>query len=89
MHQINLNDRLYQDVQRRAAKAGFASVDEYVADLLQGDLEDENLDRFFTPERLAHIDRAAASIAEGHGLTMEQVDEELAKRREEWLRQNG
>jgi len=89
MHQINLDDHLYQDVQRRAAEAGFASVDEYVADVLQQDLEEENLDRFFTPERLAHIDRAAASIADGRGLTPEQANAELAKRRDEWLRRSS
>lgn len=89
MHQINLNDRIYQDAQRRAAETGFDSVEAYIVDLLQGDLESENLDRFFTLQRLAHIDRAAASIADGRGLTSDQADAELAKRRDEWLRQNG
>lgn len=61
MHVIQLNDQLYQDAKRRAAEAGFGSVDEYVADILQQDLEEtENLDHFFTPQRLAQIDRAAA-----------------------------
>jgi hypothetical protein len=67
MHKIQLNDQLYQEAQRRAAEAGFDSVDEYVADILQQDIEEtENLDdffTFFTPARLAHIDRAAAQSA--------------------------
>jgi hypothetical protein len=88
MHQINLSDGIYQDAQRRAAEAGFASVEEYIVDLLQGDLESENLDRFFTHQRLAHIGQAAASISGGSGLTSEQADAELAKRRDEWLRRN-
>jgi hypothetical protein len=82
MHQINLSDQLYQEALRKAAEAGFPSVDEYVADVLQHDLheETENLDHLFTPERLAHIDRGAAEIDAGKGLTLEQVDAELAKR---------
>jgi hypothetical protein len=89
MHQIQLNDQLYQEAQRRAAEAGFGSVDEYVADVLQHDLEEtENFDHLFTPERLAHIDLAIAQIEAGQGLTSEQAKAELAKRRDEWLRQN-
>jgi hypothetical protein len=41
MHQIQLNERLYQQAQRRAAEAGFGSVDEYVADVLQHDFDEE------------------------------------------------
>jgi PHD/YefM family antitoxin component YafN of YafNO toxin-antitoxin module len=89
MHHIQLNDQLYQEAQRRATEAGFGSVDEYFADMLQHDLEDtENLDHFFTPERLAHIDRSIAQIEAGQGLTSEQAKAELARRRDEWLRQN-
>ena len=65
-------------------------MDEFVADVLQHDFLDpvEDLDRLFTPERLAHIDLAATEIDAGRGLMSEQVDAELAKRRDEWLRQN-
>ena len=35
MHQIQLNDVLFQEAQRRAAEAGFESVDEYVAEVLK------------------------------------------------------
>jgi hypothetical protein len=87
MHHIQLDSQLYQEAQRRAAETGFESVDEYVADVLRHDLEDgESLDHLFTPERLAHIDRAAAQIDAGLGLTVEQVNAELSKRRDEWLR---
>jgi hypothetical protein len=90
MHQVNLNDQLYQDVQRRAAEAGFTNVDDYVADVLSHDLNEEtpNLDHFFTPERMAQIDQSLASAAAGNVYTSEQVDQELAKRRDEWLRQH-
>jgi hypothetical protein len=83
MHQIQLNDQLYQEAQRRAAEAGFGSVDEYVAEMLQHDLEDtENLDHLFTPERLAHIDRAAAQIDAGLGIPSEQVREHFRQKRD-------
>jgi hypothetical protein len=83
MHQIQLNDQLYQEAQRRAAEAGFGSVDEYVADVLQHDLKDtENLDHLFTPKRLAHIDRAAAQIDAGLGVSSERVQEHFRQRRE-------
>jgi hypothetical protein len=88
MHQVNLNDQLYLDAQRRATDTGFANVDEYVASLLSQDLaETENLGHFFTPERLALIDRASAQIAASQCFTSEQADEELAKRRDAWRRQ--
>jgi hypothetical protein len=75
MHRIQLDDRLYQEAERRASVAGFVSVDEYVADVLQHDLDEatENFDHLFTPERLAHIDRAAAQIDAGQGMPAEQV----------------
>lgn len=57
--------------------------------MLQHDLEDtENFDHLFTPERLAHIDRAIAQIEAGQGLTSEQAKAGLARCRDEWLRQN-
>ena len=47
--------------------------------------EVENLDHLFTPERMALIERAVAELEAGHGLTLQQVDAELRRRREEWL----
>jgi len=75
MHQIQLNDQLYLAAQRRASAAGFVTVDEYVADVLEHDLheESEDFDYLFTPERLAHIDRAAAQIDAGQGIPSDQV----------------
>lgn len=75
MQQIQLNDQLYQEAQRRASASGFVTVDEYVANVLLHDLheESEDLDCLFTPERLAHIDRAAAEIDAGQGIPAAQV----------------
>jgi PHD/YefM family antitoxin component YafN of YafNO toxin-antitoxin module len=84
MHKVQVTDQLYQEAQRRAAEVGFVSVDEYIADVLKRDLQDdtENLDHFFTPERLAHIDRAAAQIKSGESFTSEQVREHFNQKRE-------
>jgi hypothetical protein len=83
MHQIQINDQLYQEAQRRAAEAGFGSVDEYVADRLRHDFEEtENLDHLFTAGRLAHIDRAAAQIDAGEGIPSEQVQEHFRRKRD-------
>jgi len=90
MHQVHLSDQLYQQAQRRAAEGGFGTVDDYIVDLLKQDLEaPDDFDRLFTPERLAHIERSAAEIDNGHGLTLDQLDAELGKRREAWRRQNS
>jgi|GEM_PF-4360787 len=51
--------------------------------------EPDNYDHLFTPARLAHIDRAAAEMDAGQGLTLEQVDAELAKAKEAWRRQKS
>ncbi len=75
MHQIQLDDRLYRKAERRALASGFVTVNDYVADVLQNDLheETENLEYLFTPDRLAHIDRAAAQIDAGQGIPAEKV----------------
>jgi hypothetical protein len=91
MHHIQLPDQLYENVQRRAAESGFASVDDYVADVLTGDLQSDtpNLDYFFTPARVAKIQAADAQIDAGNCYSSTQADAELAKRREQWVRRNS
>jgi hypothetical protein len=90
MPQVQLEDQLFEAAKRRAADAGFSSIDEYIADVVVQDIRDEaaNLDQFFTPERLAHIDKAEADIKAGKFYTTDQTDAELSKRRKEWLRTN-
>ena len=83
MRYIQLNGQLYQEAQRRAAECGFASVDDYVTSMLQADVEEtENLDHLFTPERLAHIDRASAQIDAGQGITAAEVREHFRPKRD-------
>ena len=82
MQQVQLTDRIYKQVKRRADKAGFKSVDEYVTDVLISDLNEdtENVDHFFTPERLAHIGKAAAQIKAGEFYTAAEVRVHFKKR---------
>jgi hypothetical protein len=76
-------------MRRQNVDAGYASVDAYIADIVVHDRDETpDLDHLFTPERLAHIDAAMADINAGRSYTTEQANEELAKRRAEWLRNN-
>jgi NADPH:quinone reductase-like Zn-dependent oxidoreductase len=94
MHQIQLQltDDLYEEATRRAIDAGFKSVDEFIADVLSGELaqETETFDHFFTPERIAHLDRVAECVrAGGRIYTPEELNANLAARRADWIRKNG
>jgi hypothetical protein len=92
MHQVRLNDKLYKEAERRARKAGFGSVDEFVADRLESDFSDaqENFDHLFTPEVIADLDKISQEIkAGGKTYTMEEVDEHFEKKRQEWLRKHA
>ena len=88
MPQVQLDDQVFRVAQRRAADGGYSSVDEYVADVLAHDTmsDADDIDHLFTPARLAHIDAAEADIKSGKIFTTDQADDELAKRRAEWLR---
>ena len=93
MPHVQLPDRVLQVAQAQAVRGGFASVAEYIADVVLDDASElqEAFDaaRYFTPERIAELDAAAASVRAGHGLTGEQLDAELAKRRAAWLGRDG
>lgn len=80
MQRIQLSDQLYQDARRRAEAAGFVTVDEYVADIVQQDIEvPGDLDYLFTPGRLARIDEGIAQIDAGLGIPLEKVRESFGQ----------
>jgi len=56
---------------------------------LDGDEEDEAIQRLFTPELLAKINAAGADIAAGNFATLEQVDARIAATRAEWIAANN
>lgn len=86
MQHVQLTEQLFQAAQRRAAAGGFSSVDDYVAEVLSHDLNQEtgNLDPLFTPDRLARIDQATAQIKAGHFSTAKQVREHFEQKRASW-----
>jgi hypothetical protein len=89
MHQIQLDDHLFQEAQRRATAAGFATVDAYVADVLSHDPGEptDNFDHLFTPEVLAELDHISGEIdAGGKTYSLEEVREHFEKKRTEWLK---
>jgi hypothetical protein len=87
MHKVHLEDQLYQQAQRRAAEAGFSTVDEYVADVITHDLEliIETQDHLFTPEVINELDRISEAVkAGGKTFSPEEVREHFRKRSESW-----
>jgi len=91
---VQLDDRLYQKAQQRATEAGFASVDEYVADVVSQDLvegldaEQPDLQHLFMPERIAHIQASMEEMKAGKVFTSDQVDEHFRQKRAAWEREN-
>jgi len=91
MHEVQLTEQLYKEARRRATQAGFSSVDEYVADVVNQDLHEpvDDFDYVFTPERIAHLDRISAEIKSGaKTFTMAEVKEHFEKKREAWLKKH-
>jgi hypothetical protein len=83
MHEIHLNENLYQQASRRAVDLGFNGVDDYVADMLRHDLEEpKNFDRLFTPERMEHIEQARKQADAGQVYPAEQVWENFDHKRD-------
>lgn len=86
MPAIQVASSLYEQTRIRAAEAGFASVDEYVAEILRDNVVPvQNFDHLFTPERIAKLDQIVANIeSTGHLLSEAEVDAHFKSRREAW-----
>lgn len=80
MPQVELDDQVFKVAQRRAAEAGFSSVDEYVADVVVHDTDDEadNFDHLFTPEVVARLDQISNEMKAGKSVSMEEVDQVIS-----------
>jgi hypothetical protein len=96
MHQIQLNEELYKEAERRARAAGFDSVDDFVVDRLEtdfaandaGDARD-NFDDEFTPELIAHLDQITEEMKAGKSISADELDKNLAEYRKAWLKDHG
>lgn len=91
MAHIRLSARLYSDATRRAADAGFESVDTFVEEVIRTYLDaGENADWFFTPQVLASLDRITTRIDAGENtLTEEEVTSRIEANKAEWRRKNA
>lgn len=89
MRIVQVADHLFEQAQRRAAQAGFASVEEYVSEILHDDLRDENFDHLFTPERLAALDRISRQKPGTPDFSIQEVQEHFAKKQAAWPRKPG
>ncbi len=71
--------------------AGFSSVDEYIADVVVHDSDDErdNFDHLFTPEVVARLDKISNEMKAGKSVSTEEVDKHLADVRETWLKDHA
>jgi predicted transcriptional regulator len=62
---------------------------ELVEDIyLNGEVDDAHIQRMFTPERLAHIEKSDAEIDAGNFFTGEQVQAQLKQKHAEWVEQH-
>ena len=87
MQQVQMPDQLYRVAQRRAAEAGFATVEEYIADVVTQDVADdtENFDHLFTPQVVSELEQiSAAAKAGGKTYTSEEVGEHFRKKSDAW-----
>lgn len=82
MHQIQLTDELFEDAQRAAKARGFATVDEYIADVITHDVADEVLT--LTPDQVIKVREAQEQIEVGKYSTVEELQESLNEQRAAW-----
>lgn len=84
---LQLTDQLHEQAKQLAVEAGFASLDEYILDLVSEDVtpEPENFDHLFTPKVLAHLDQIQNEIKAGAKTYSEaELDEFLQERARAW-----
>ena len=89
MRTVQFPDPILLAAERLASAGGFASVDAFVANLVDQELsvsEVDNLSGFFTSERLAEIDRAVAEADAVGTLSMDEVESHFSAKRAAWVR---
>lgn len=84
--EISVPDSLFKGAQGAATAKG-VTVDAYMADALQKQLQndpEDDLAWFFTPKRIAEIREAAEEARTGNNLSPEEVEAHFAQKRKEW-----
>jgi hypothetical protein len=88
MPEVRLDDQVFKVAQRRAADAGYSSVDEYIANVVIHDHSEESdtFDHIFTAERLTELENISAEInAGGKTYTVDEVRAHFENKRKAWL----
>ncbi len=87
---INIPDSTLQELKTQLTELtrSLSAHPELVRKLHLGDRKDAAIQAMFTPERLAKIDAAQASIRAGKGRTLEHLDQRLDATRSQWLAEN-
>lgn len=91
MYDIRISQNTY-DLATSAAQAEHIPLDQFVEEAVQMRLQDQWLEPEsfrLTPEQLDKVREAQVSLAAGKGSSIEQVRDDLAKMKAEWLAKNS
>lgn len=84
---LQLTEQLFNKAKLRAAEAGFASLDEYIIDVVAEDAATEtlDLDERFTPKVVGHLEGMLEEIkAGGKTYSEEELDKHLLEKARIW-----
>jgi hypothetical protein len=88
MPQVQLDDQVFKVAQKRAADSGYASIDDYIADMVVQDVSDDtppDLDHRFTPEVVAHLEKISAGAGAGEKTySPDEISEHFATKSAQW-----
>ena len=90
MHHVNLTEKSYTAAERLAAARGFASVEEFVADVIEEKAQEEDITRRFTPEVIAYLDEISSGVKAGDKTySPKEVTASLEENKAAWLKKNA
>lgn len=84
MHSIHISDPAYDTARFAAARTG-RSVEAFIEEAVQR-LAEEEAPLKLTPEQVAIVRQSQQEIKNGKGMTMEQVEQQLAANKAAWLK---
>ena len=86
MRSVSLSDSTY-DQARAVAESTGRTLEAFVEEAVLRFTEEETPLRL-SPEQMAQVEQGLAEIRAGKGLTLEQVAEEIERKKAEWLEAN-